>query len=356
MAKSPLVEILQLIEKLVTLPPPPHRYNNANTATAAKYKEYENLRALLGGKALPHTSKDQKRKRSAKEDAPKTPSKRAAKTISTPGQQKPQITLDNNPIENTPPAPRPVMLGPTPQKNGIFIGIFDHLPAETPSHERTALSEVNINAPATPSKIAATPEFERSKYTRTPMSEGRRFLLDQFVTPRKRKQQEEEQERTPSSIAKRFMTPAFFRQYTQPLDTISEETPKPRPLPGRRPFLKTLSSMIKEIRDAEEEKADADLDVLRDLENDEKSGDPEAKEISNASFKEVETKPADLDRDGFKESDVEAEINEINEAEQAEAEKSGIFKKIWKKKGLKRQTKRINSAFTLSPVYPFANM
>jgi hypothetical protein len=250
------------------------------------------------------------------------------------------------------------MLGPTPQKNGIFIGIFDHLPAETPSHERTALSEVNINAPATPSKIAATPEFERSKFSRTPMSEGRRFLLDQFVTPRKRKRQEEEQDRTPSSIAKRFMTPAFFRQYTQPLETVEEEeSPKSRPLPGRRPFLKTLSSMIKEIRDAEEEKADADLDVLHELEDDERSGAVEAKKISKTSSKtDIDTKPSDLDRDGFRESDVGAELNEINEAEQAEAEKSGIVKKIWKKKGLKRQTRRVNSTLQLPSPCDFANV
>ena len=54
---------------------------------------------------------------------------------------------------------------------------------------------------------------------------------------------------------------------------------------------------------------------------------------------------ADLDQDGFMPSNVDAELEEINATEAAEAEKTGRPLRIYKKKGLKRQTKRVNSAY-----------
>jgi hypothetical protein len=308
---------------------------------AVKYKEYEKIRALLSGEVPPHT-KDRTRKR--KEPvAPTTPSKRITKANSTPTHQKLQDGPDNLAVETTPQQPKPLMLGPTPQKNGIFVGIFDQLSTQTPQSERTALTEVNINVPATPSKTSP-PDYERSKFTRTPMSEGRRFLLDQFITPRKRKRQHEEQERTPSSIAKRFMTPAFFKQYAEPLEAVAEEEmPMPKDLPGKRPpFLKTLSSMIKELRHAEQDRLDDDLQLLNELEADQTYKSVQADNPSKPSCIVVENR-GDLDKDGFIESDVQADLQEVNEAEAAEAQKSGMFRKLWKKKGQKRQTRRVKS-------------
>jgi hypothetical protein len=336
----------------------PEFCSRLTTSKAAKYEEYENIRAILSGKAPPHAKRDKKSKKKAPK-LPTTPSKRISKHISkpssTPVHQKQQSDSDKLAVESTPEQSKPLMLGPTPQKNGIFVGIFDHIFAKNPQTERTALAEVDINVPATPSKVgrSSPPEYERSKFTRTPMSEGRRFLLDQFITPRKRKRDQEEQERTPSSIAKRFMTPAFFKQYIQPMEAVvEEEMPKPKALPGKRPpFLKTLSSMIKESRHAEDDRLDEELELLNELEADQVSK-PTALDVPQKSSSiAVVEKAGDLDQDGFVESNMEAELQEINEADAAEAQKSGVFRKIWKKRGQKRQTRKVNSKSQL----PFFN-
>lgn len=133
------------------------------------------------------------------------------------------------------------------------------------------------------------------------MSSGRRFLLDQFVTPRKRKA-EEEGDGTPSSIAKRFATPAFFRQYMVPTAIESvvetqEEEEVVRRVP-RKPLLKTLSVMIREIREGkekevkrvereEEDRLDEELEMLREVEG---GGEPVVKRVRKVVETDVELK------------------------------------------------------------------
>jgi len=261
-------------------------------------------------------------------------------------------------VENTPQSIKQLVFGPTPQKNGIPMGIFDHITSDlfnaTSSESRSALQSMNVNVARTPSKvIPATPEIEGSKFSRTPMSEGRRFMLDLFVTPRHKKQTQELQ-KTPSSTDKLFQTPAFLQRYPAPLATLPEESQTPQlkmDAPWkRRGFGRSLSSMIQELRKKEDDHFDHEMDIMRELEEEEDGTRPAPKPKSKVvSFEDItpvkETLNSKLDDDGFMPSDVEAQLKELDSAEAAAAEKSGRPLRIYKKKGLKRQTKRVNSKF-----------
>jgi hypothetical protein len=211
---------------------------------------------------------------------------------------------------------------------------------------------MNVNVARTPSKIVpATPEFEGSKFSRTPMSEGRRFMLDMIVTPRHKKQEADSQ-KTPSSTDKLFQTPAFLQRYGAPMGTLQEEaTPQVKmTVPWRRTgFGRSLSSMIQSIRKEEDDKFDHEMDIMRELEDEDYGiSRPAPKSKSKAvQFEDItpvkDTMNSTLDDDGFMPSDVEGQLKEMDAAEAKAAEKAGRPLRIYKKKGLKRQTKRVNS-------------
>jgi hypothetical protein len=322
----------------------PH-VNASNTSIAAKYKEYENLRAILTGKSPPHAS----RKRKCEDHLLNTPSKRSEKTFTTPNKELHQVRMGEYVVENTPQRSRPLMLGPTPQKNGIFVGIFDAISVQTPSHRRSALVDVDDNSLQTPSKVASTPGSVHSKLTKTPMSEGKRFFLDQYITPRKHNPDD----KTPSSIAKKYLTPAFFKQYTEaPRDTSAGETSEPKREPWRRPkFLRTLSSMIEDFKrengEREEDEAfDEELEVLREIEREESLENAHSgSKTQSGTVQVLQSLP--IDQDGFVTSDIE-ELKALPQAGAEEAEEKQP-NKTRKKKGQKRQTRRVISG----SLFPF---
>jgi len=95
--------------------------------------------------------------------------------------------------------------------------------------------------------------------------------------------------------------------------------------------------MIRDIRREQEAKEDEELDLLREMED-------EAAGISVPSKAPpkimVQDSQAGLDRDGFVPSDVEAEEDAVEAPAQVGLD--GKPRKPWKKKGLKRQTRRVN--------------
>jgi 26S proteasome regulatory subunit N12 len=240
-------------------------------------------------------------------------------------------------VENTPQRIRPLILGPTPQKNGIFVGMFDTIAIQTPTHRRSALAEVDDNTLQTPSKLASTPSSRDSKLQKTPMSEGKRFFLDQYTTPRKAGGHDE----TPSSISKKYMTPAFFKKYRDvPANLAGEEPSEPRRAPWKRPkFMRTLSSMIQDLKKGEEvieedeDEFDDEMMVLREMEEEESAGGQ-----SLARSKADAPGSATMDRDGF----VAAGVREDAPQDKAEdAAKQPV--RVYKKKGQKRTTRRVKS-------------
>jgi 26S proteasome regulatory subunit N12 len=316
----------------------------ANKLVAQKYKEYNKIRDILSGKAAPQTPSRQpsKHKPAFTEDADKTPKAQRRSLDVTPAKRKRDSGVEF--LESEPPAtgllsPQgPSMIGPTPQRDGIVLGLFDLLPAETPSKRRAVLAEVQPNVLATPSKHDRKAESQasiesRAKWERTPQSSSKRFMLDQFVTPQKMKRGEQG---TPRSSLKGFTTPTFLRRNTA-LDVVDEDhEPTPRPAPWIRKGLgRSLSSMIQTLKKQEEDRLDEEADIMRELEM-EAQGIPVPKKQKVPDIL-VEDSQAQvtLDVDGFLPSEEEKDV----EADNAQNE-NGQPRKVWKKRGQKRQTRR----------------
>ena len=242
----------------------------------------------------------------------------------------------------------PTVIGPTPQRDGIVLGLFDELPFayDTPSKPRNILGDVGLNVPQTPSRrlqdaASETSLESRARGERTPLSAGKRFLLNQFVTPKKRRLDEQG---TPSSTLQGLATPAFLRR-DNVLGAIDEENePTPRPAPWkRRGLVRSLSTMIQAMKKDEDDKLDEEADIMREMEMEEQgiSIPPRKKPKAPQLLVEDSQAPMPLGPDrGFESED--------NSDEEPELGRDGKPRKAWKKKGLKRQTRRVISKFITS--------
>jgi hypothetical protein len=302
---------------------------------AAKYKEYNKLRELLSAKETPQQPAATTAKRHATSEYKQSPPKRSKTPEATPEkQQRTQMDDPAEHIEFATPVVKRLSFGPTPQKDGQVLGIFDLLPGETPSRLRTVLGDVNVNVARTPSKNPSESDDglveERLRRSRTPLSTGKRFMLDSFVTPKKRKDNEAS---TPSSSMKEFETPSFLRRDIFALSTVLEEPQSPemaRPW-KRRSFGRSLSGMVKEMRKQEEEKADEEWEIMREMEETDYRAVVGKKPAAPKTL--VEDSQIQLDVDGFVPSDFESDADEKTTGSKP--------RKAWKKKGLKRQTRRV---------------
>lgn len=407
-----------------------------NPDIAQRYKSYNKLRDILSGK-LPPTSKlttsspPRKRKSSFSSSAHvpgHTPSKRLRTT--------PSVTRTTYlPHDQTTPslnrklffspasakAPTPTSIGPTPQRDGRVLGLFDLLSGseETPSRQRTGdFIGDNAQLPAaTPRKNQDLDQPPRSgstatpahRHGRTPMSTSKRAMLDHFLlfTPLKNRDgnagassfasrigiatsttavtTDKEngtttasslttpQKAPPQSVSRSlFATPAFLKrgQYKpldKPLDPVNEdggellaEEEKVRPLrlPPRKPLgARALSSVVAGLRRLEEEKLDDEMEAMREAEmemegmlpppakkrrvsGDDDGADGEREEELRDGVVEVgdsqahaRDKPVLLggfDDEGLLDSDVEEQLDR------------GQPLRVFKKKGQKRTTRRVN--------------
>lgn len=312
----------------------------ANMTTAAKYKEYSKLRDMLSGKV-----KVQRPATTTKRDAPsevkQSYPKRSRSPEATPSKQQKHSQIEDHAegIEFATPVVKRTIFGPTPQKDGQVMGIFDLLPGETPSRLCTVLGSANINVARTPSKTLGDygddRVEERLRGSRTPLSTGKRFLLDSFVTPRKRKGDDCT---TPSSSMREFATPSFLkRDDLFALSTVNGEAQSPemaRPW-KRRTFGRSLSNMVKDMREKEKEREDEEWELMREMEGtDYREVVGKGKKPAPPPKAFIEDSHVQLDVDGFVPSDFESDVD----AEAAEIKP----RKAYKKKGLKRQTRRVN--------------
>lgn len=230
----------------------------------------------------------------------------------------------------------PAFIGPTPQRDGYAIGLFDLLPVETPSR-RSALADVELNTVQTPSRKDSDTSLEsRLRGEKTPQSTGKRFLLDSFlaVTPNKRKLGDAT---TPSSRG--LATPAFLRRYN-PLSKIDEDDePTSRPAPwARRPFGRSLSARIQAMREEEDKQFEEEADIMRELEM-EAEGMPAPKRVKMPQVQVEDSQaamPLGPDR-GVESKEEEDDGTGLGP--------DGHPRRVWKKKGLKRQTRRIISTY-----------
>lgn len=177
----------------------------------------------------------------------------------------------------------------------------------------------------------------RARGERTPQSAGKRFMLNQFVTPQKRKVEEQD---TPSSTLRGLATPAFLRRGNAlgAIDEADETTPRPAPW-KRRGLGRSLSAMIQAMKKDEDDKLDEEADIMREMEMEEAGISlPLKKPRVPQTQVEDSQAPMPLGPDRGLDS-------EEDEDEEPELGPDGKPRRVWKKKGLKRQTRRVISKF-----------
>jgi 26S proteasome regulatory subunit N12 len=212
------------------------------------------------------------------------------------------------------------------------------LPAGTPSKSRAVLGDVELNVLQTPSRkiqdaASETSLESRARGERTPLSAGKRFMFNQFVTPKKQKIDEEG---TPSSTARGLATPAFLRRGNAlgSIDEADEATPRPAPW-KRRGLGRSLSAMIQAMKKDEDDKLDEEADIMREMEMEEAGiSMPRKPKVPEIQIEDSQA-PMPLGPDRGAETEEDEEEPELGP--------DGQPRRVWKKKGLKRQTRRVIS-------------
>ena len=241
-------------------------------------------------------------------------------------------------------------IGPTPQKDGQALGLFDQLSAasnsQTPS-KRKALHLVGGNTLATPSKRPQSNDRNDTDkmHQESPLSDTKSQLLNDLLTPRARRTPDCSTPASRNEVS-RFCfddTPAFLRRDSQRVDTgknyISgdEEGLSWSPLAVRKlpkAAGRGLSALVRGLREMEDEELDEELDMLREMENESvprKDLDQPKVLINDSQRLDMPLGP-----DGGLESD-EDDVEHANEGKG----RDGKPLKVWRKKGQKRTTRRV---------------
>lgn len=306
----------------------PERADIKKDATiAAKYKAYQ-----LATRPPTLTSTPQKRKRpSTTRDALQEKPGHGKKQTPSKSRRTDKQPIIHSPVPEVEPTPEHVrlQLGPTPQRNGQVLGIFDMIagtPSKTESPTKPMPSELLVAG--TPSK----PTAPDSVFSRTPQSSSKRFFLDAFAgTPLKRKREDEAG--TSSAFKRKFATPSFLRR-SFPLGPIEEDsadvgTGMPPPF-RKRGLVRSLSTIIQGLRQQEERRMDDDWDLMNEIEQEEQGGGAE-REVAKVLVQDSQPSDMPLGPDQAPESSEDDEAPGRGDRPQ----------KPWKKKGLKRQTRRV---------------
>lgn len=402
-----------------------------STHTAATYKEYQKARSILDGKIPPpRPAEDNEESHRRKRKSPKlpttslTPSTKRFKQAETPSSRNHHARLlgqytpaggggaTTTTTAVTPSLSRklfspvvPTSIGPTPQRDGRVLGIFDHLPfkdAEVDSPCKPNASSANNKLPEgaqkgregaaqeTPRKSSKTTTTDAATiaFGRTPSSRHKR---QQHQSPRKgilatplKPHDGNRIAKTPSTSSSsvsrlQFATPAFLRRIPMAKITESSEYVSPEPLRlPRKPLLRGLSSVVADLRRLQEEQMDDDLEALRDIENEAAGGgnDDKNNNSQKAPSKEADTpavatavvgppqqeqQKTMIKEQHDKEEEDEAAIlaadhlallggfddegqfdDPDGDEENAGRDRDGRLLKVYKKKGQKRTTRRSN--------------
>lgn len=352
----------------------PSRHASSNcilitSCTAQLYKTYNKVRDMLAGKIPPPPPPQPKAdKTSRKRKSPEPPSQSPSKRRFGPDQTPSRLHVYSQTGENavTPSLNRklfspavPTSIGPTPQRDGRVLGLFDALPFknvdETPTKpaDKRSINDTNVvgTIQATPCKSAKFTSPESAvKPRRTPMSSTKRNILNEFMTPLK-KRDCNIGSKTPSGTISRLQfdtdTPAFLRR--APMPSVDENSafisPEPIRLP-RKSLVRGLSSVVADLRKLQEDELDDDLDALREMENE---GAPSNRATVTSSKPESQPQTKDdnvlvedsqlrnLPLGGF---DDEGMYD--SQAENEGLGRDGQPLRVYKKKGQKRTTRRVN--------------
>ncbi|KAL8713966.1 MAG: hypothetical protein Q9220_002112 [cf. Caloplaca sp. 1 TL-2023] len=344
----------------------------------SKSRAQENLPDILVKEDDPSQSRPAKKRHTSNPVQPpaRTPQKKRSKNVHP---QQNEATRSEDPdsqsVHNTPIAAHRISIGPTPQRNGRVLGLFDLLTPSstfrTPSRSRQALVPLSPNVAATPSQVAEAKTYQDKEHgvqpicsslrkrSRSPPSASKRTYLDSFLTPLSRRFVDNGN-RTPEGASQvstlRFEnTPAFLRRDSQGLaqsqkaGTMNNEEEEGAlswsPIAVRvirpKPAGRGLSALVKGLRALEEEKLDEDLEMLRDMEGGGGGGDRLGNQTKDSAARvcvedsQVPDMPLGPDGGG----DSESEDMEALKAEGKD--RNGRPLKVWKKKGQKRTTRRV---------------
>ncbi|KAI9772010.1 MAG: DNA replication regulator sld2 [Geoglossum simile] len=331
---------------------------------ASKYKEYNRLRGqiskthnLTSEPGPPTTDKRRKlspqHTRTPRRLPPSTPSREIHPSDLDPYDS--PLSVRKLLFVNEP----RTSIGPTPQKNGTVLGLFDLLEGGSDSplqKKRDPLLDGSSNVQATPRKSGTGTEGRPgwdsegpTSVARTPASSGKRRFYEGFSTPLKRKLGDADGGASLSDV--QFATPSFLRRDQQSINMFSAvgEDGEPTPISPvirmpARPPVRGLSSMLARLRQMEDEALDEEMDILRELEE---SARQPAKLLSGSTG----LAPIALGKDVQTAASV-GQFNGANDAEVTGSGNDGPDKKptlgrdgkplrVWKKKGQKRTTKRV---------------
>ncbi|KAF9892966.1 DNA replication regulator sld2 [Aspergillus nanangensis] len=292
---------------------------------AAKYKEYSRLKSLESksrrSKPVDLQERPKKRKqaspngpenadflstprKSSKADAFTTPSR--AKVTSHPAEVDPYDSpsvfrrLFSPSTHQQPSSPLKTAIGPTPQRDGKALGLFDLLSESggstaTPTVDR--LATVRGAAAQTPSKRKSAmdtiveededaEEEESPRMVRTPASSGKKYMLSTlFATPTTWRyatmmdnenspginRGEPTNTEVPIAGPSESETPSFLRRSNSgrygATDPTNGGVLSPTAVRKRPQFVgKGLSALVQGLRDMEEEQMQDDMDVLNEIE------------------------------------------------------------------------------------------
>ncbi|GKT48469.1 DNA replication regulator SLD2 [Colletotrichum spaethianum] len=239
----------------------------------------------------------------------------------------------------SPAAPRSI--GPTPQRDGRVLGLFDLMVERelgTPSRKNRDLNtSADARTMTTPRKRATpTDEEDNARLGRTPMSTSKRQMLDSFMTPLKNKDSEALDAKTPTTVSKlQFSTPSFLKRHTQPPPTKDDDFVAPPLRLPRKPMVRGLSAIVASLRKVEEEHLDNDddLDALREAEGEvvRPKAPPKPRDEMLAADSQVHLPLGGFDDEGLYDSPDEEQKG-----------RDGMPLRVYKKKGQKRTTRRVN--------------
>lgn len=328
-----------------------------NYRAAQKYKQYNKVRDILDGKIAPPARKNKDQRRKPDVATSQTPSKRSQHAV-TPSKRQQHVDLFDG--FETPSIRRlfspavPTSIGPTPQRDGRVLGLFDLLSEEkdgnTPSRARHGdASQSGVQIQATPSKRkhAEVETENENRPGRTPQSISRRHMLDSFMTPLKDRNGNIQGSETPSSVSKlQFATPSFLRRapLPPPMDENGTyQSPQRIRLP-RKPLVRGLSSVVASLRKMEEEKLDDDLEALREMEdmNNDNDNDtaPATKPVVFAE--KPNEKILEPDSQGHQLLSGFDNVDELDSEPEVQLGRDGQPLRVYKKKGQKRTTRKVN--------------
>ena len=267
--------------------------------------------------------------------------------------------------QNSPVAHRK-SIGPTPQRNGHVLGLFDLLTpsssTSTPSKRRSLLP-ISSNSVVTPVRLRPTRDDKKpqntaspsGKRTRSPSSASRTSNANGFLTPSKRRIVDvgyTPEAAKPVSVLRYDDTPAFLRRDSQRFsqsqqlretdnhveDDVFSWSPVAVRVIRPQPAGRGLSALVKGLRDMEEAKLDDELEMLREMEGQgEDDHESQAKVVPKVWVKDSQVPDMPLGPDG----EGESEREDLEGLKTAGEDRSGRPVKIWKKKGQKRTTRRV---------------